>query len=313
MSSRYLSGFIKASSPKPADGTSLSGSASGFWSLLQVVRHMTRPTRRWPIPYLVPGGQTEYTTYGTYSFVPPSGVTSVSAVAIGAGGSQYATGGGGLGWKNNITVSSSSSYTVLVGRYSNSYFVSTATVNGGQGGSYGQSGVGANGGSAGSGSSDPGGGGYTGDGGGDGGGGRVVPNYGGGGGAGGYSGSGGQGGYLSSGGSGSGGGAGGGGHNRWSVGGGGGSGGTSGTNGYYGSGGGGVGIYGEGSSGSGGSAASSPNGSGTQHGGDYGGGSGNAQDQHGFGAVRIIWPPVDSRTGVATTTRAFPSTNTADI
>lgn len=98
-------------------------------------------------------GQQEYTTAGTYSWVAPAGVTSVSAVCIagGAGGVGYPSGtyamsggtGGGLGWKNSITVVPASSYTVVVGAggvgvaYSatggtggDSYFVSAGTVAG---------------------------------------------------------------------------------------------------------------------------------------------------------------------------------------
>ena len=57
-------------------------------------------------------GQQEYTTAGTYSWTAPAGVTSVCVVCVGGGGAGYSApdtsrssaGGGGLGWKNNITV-----------------------------------------------------------------------------------------------------------------------------------------------------------------------------------------------------------------
>ena len=54
-------------------------------------------------------GQQAYTTAGSYSWVAPSGVTSVSAVAIGGGGGGGSGGGaggggGGLGYKNNYSV-----------------------------------------------------------------------------------------------------------------------------------------------------------------------------------------------------------------
>lgn len=142
-------------------------------------------------------GDAEFITPGTYTWIAPSGVTSVSAVAIGGGGAGYnnwanASGAGaGLGWKNSITVSSGSSYTVQVGAGGvknggaggTSFFISTATVAGYGGGnaSSGQntSGPNANGY----------GGGYFGDGGGAGG---NATNYAGGGGAGGYSGTGGN-------------------------------------------------------------------------------------------------------------------------
>lgn len=102
-------------------------------------------------------GEQIYTTPGTYSWECPSGVTNVSVVCIGGGGSgwlqdSYAGGGGGggLGWKNNITVIPGNLYTVVVGTggsrplsYSDtncgngpgedSFFIDTFTVKGGGG------------------------------------------------------------------------------------------------------------------------------------------------------------------------------------
>ena len=67
-------------------------------------------------------GQQEYTNPGTTTWTCPSGVTSVCVVCIGAGGAGGAAwwsggggGGGGLGWKNNITVSPGTGYTIQVG------------------------------------------------------------------------------------------------------------------------------------------------------------------------------------------------------
>ena len=285
-------------------------------------------------------GQDEYTTPGTYSWTAPAGVTSVSVVCVGGGGGghQYGSysrgaGGGGLGWKNNISVTPGSSYTVVVGAGGNrsvygtgataqdggdSYFIDTSTVvgYGGTKGNYsGTPGVG---------------GGYVGDGGGNGGqGGYGYVYAGGGGGAGGYSGNGGSGylgssvNYYGSGNSGSGGGGGGGG-SCGSVD-------TAGS-------GGGVGIYGEGSNGlygagtsadghggfggSGGTDAANPStsttatnfyaGVNTNYAGSYGGGGGSSDNSlseagnGAGGAVRIIW-------GDDLITRAFPSTNTGDV
>jgi hypothetical protein len=66
-----------------------------------------------------------FTEPGTYDFVPPAGVTSVNVVAVGGGGgcAHYPNsvigtsggGGGSLSYKNNISVSSSNTYTVTVG------------------------------------------------------------------------------------------------------------------------------------------------------------------------------------------------------
>ena len=150
-------------------------------------------------------GQNQYTSPGTYSWTAPSAVTSVSAVAIGAGGAgqdQWANpggGGGGLGWKNNIPVTPGNTYTVYVGAGGTStpssgatqllggtsFFINKETVAGYGGGN--QSGAGSY--SDGPNKNGPSGGGYVGDGGGAGG---QAQSYQGGGGAGGYYGRGGN-------------------------------------------------------------------------------------------------------------------------
>lgn len=101
-------------------------------------------------------GEQSYTTPGTYNWLCPTGVTSISVVTVGGGGAgcaYFGSGGtgGGLGWKNNITVVPGQQYTVVVGSggpnlpYSvsesnivagsnaiynggNSYFIDTTTV-----------------------------------------------------------------------------------------------------------------------------------------------------------------------------------------
>lgn len=256
-------------------------------------------------------GQQAYTSAGTYSWVAPSGVTSVSVVAVGGGGGASddyggAAGGGGLGYKNNYSVTPGNSYTVAVGAGgisgkssgqsgnpgSASYFVSTCIVRGGGGGAGLKPSTGGAGGT------------YTGDGGGCGG---VGGNSaGGGGGAGGYSGNGGRGQSVTTPAAASGSGGGGGGGAG------------------YGGGGGGVGILGQGSNGAAGSGACSGNGGGggsgganglsgsgasgcNGRGGAYGGGAGSGSrvvGDGGVGAVRIIWPG---------TSRSFPSTNTGNL
>ena len=270
-------------------------------------------------------GSQSYTTAGTYSWVAPSGVTRVSVVAIGGGGTGFTGkssggGGGGLGYKNNYTVVPGNSYTVVVGAAGtvssctagdgkDSYFVSTGVVKGG-GGIRGYS------------SGSHAGGTYTGDGGGNGGNGGTYSFGGacgagsGGGGAGGYAGNGGRGGNTlfcggvcgynpnstcAKGAAGSGGGAGGGSAGsayQWSGGGGGGTGlfgqGSSGDIASAGGGGG-----NGGSSGSNGTSSSS-----TASGGAYGGGGGSVKctgvgGLGSGGAVRIVWPG---------STRTFPST-----
>jgi len=234
-------------------------------------------------------GQQAFTTPGTYDWVCPPGVTSVSVVAVGAGGAgavvagvSIGGAGGGLGYVNNLTVVPGNTYTVVVGaggvwmgaNGGDSSFNTTSVIGGG--------------GHTGSTSSSA----FTGTGGGNGGGGGYggISNDGGGGGAGGYSGAGGAGGnYGGTGASGLGGGAGGGGIANYA--------------------GGGVGLLGQGTSGLGGGISTSDNGAGGSggdnglgtYGGNYGGGGTN--EPGGSGAVRVIWPG---------NTRLFPATNTAD-
>ncbi len=255
-------------------------------------------------------GQQAYTTAGTYTWVCPAGVTSVSVVCIGGGGGDNvnACAGGGLGYKNNFSVTPGNSYAVVVGR--GGRYLAAATDSSFNGSTcIGRAPTGASGyqqNVAGT---------FVGDGGGNGGGCSAPPDsLGGSGGAGGYSGNGGNGGlYGSAGASGNGGGGGGGG------------GAFSGSTSYGSGAGGGVGIYGEGSSGAGGAAATANTnpgyggigGSGGavgdigdttffNNGGAFGGaGHGNSTTKGGGGgAVRIIWPG---------TTRTFPSTNTGDM
>jgi hypothetical protein len=281
-----------------------------------------------------PAGQQAFTTPGTFSWVAPANVTSVSVVAVGGGGggsgahdSNGGT-GGGLGWKNNISVTPGQSYTVVVGSAgigsnggsnggngNDSYFISGSTVKGG-GGSGGWTTSASYSGGLNTGGD------FVGDGGGDGGDNRASLNNNhrsGGAGAGGYSGKGGSAGSYNGDGmvepvAGGGGGGAGYGFNNGACSGGGGVGimglGTTGTNAT------GVGSYvgNPGIGGSGGSDASDTYmGSSSYYRGDAGeyggagGGSSNSAGNYGgnggVGAVRIIWGP----------SRAFPSTNTVDV
>lgn len=271
-------------------------------------------------------GQQAYTTPGTYSWVAPTGVTSVSAVVVGGGGGGSncnGAGGGALAYKNNISVTPGNSYTVVVG--AGGAGSKTSYNAGGYSGFINDSTLRANGGDR-----------FCG--------GSVVAGTGGkggrninaGGGAGGYSGPGGFTSGIGTSGSGGAGGMGGqgregtdctytcGGYSYWPS-----------------AGGGGVGILGEGASGAGGanqppggvayggcggsggatgsngSSASAGNGG---NGGAYGGGGGRGGAAYGpcftptyatgnggsgaGGAVRIIWPG---------TSRSFPSTNTGNL
>jgi len=59
-----------------------------------------------------------FTTPGPFTWVAPTGVTSVAVVAIGGGGGSgfgcYAS-GGGLGWRNGMSVTPGTSYNITVG------------------------------------------------------------------------------------------------------------------------------------------------------------------------------------------------------
>jgi hypothetical protein len=299
-------------------------------------RATTSSTFSLPVQLEAPPGGDLYQSPGTYTWTAPAGVTKVHVVAVGGGGSGAvgntgnAGAGGGLGWKNNITVVPGTGYTVVVGSGGTgrpygceegqsgqtSYFINTSTVYGGGGQGGGQSNE------SGCGSCrQAGGGGYGGDGGGNGGNGGYECNNvsgPGGGGAGGYTN---RGGYGSSSNNGSG---------EQGYGGGGGAGGNGGGGSCYdGGGGGGVGVYGEGASGGGagnpgtggyGGGGGSGGGGGGQAGGScysfagaggaYGGGGGGTNDGQsspsnprsgagGRGAVRIIWGG----------SRTFPSQN----
>lgn len=247
-------------------------------------------------------GQQAYTTAGSYTWVAPAGVTSVSLVAVGGGGGN----------------------TTYPGAGGNSSFNSTIIAFGGAAGSAG--GPGAGGGNSG------------GDGGGTGGSGGAANGGGGGaGGAAGYSGNGGAGGAGaatynngspgSAGSGGGGGGSGGGVASAWKGGGGGvgilgqgsnGAGGCGGT--YVGGGKGGsggvngnttdAGVYGGGSAlfcgggGSGGGGLVYKNNLSVTPSSSYTVVVGSSPGCGGQGAVRIIWPG---------TTRSFPSTNTGNL
>ena len=267
-------------------------------------------------------GSQSYTTPGTYSWVAPAGVTAVSVVAVGGGSSAssyFGIGGagGGLGYKNNYSVTPGNSYTVVVG--SGGYGGTSTAFTGIAGGAssfagtlYAYGGLAPTAGSAATGTST--GGSYSGGCGGGMGGGSPGPysngttagtsSYymgSGGGGAGGYSGYGGNGAGASGGAAfgsyqgasaGSGGGGGGGGGNAI----------NNSTSDYDDNGGGGVGLFGQGSNGaagitqtapyttgyaggggSGGSAGTAPaNNSTPGNGGAYGGGGGSSHGNYSF-------------------------------
>lgn len=277
--------------------------------------------------------QQAFTSPGTYSWIVPAQVTSISAVVVGGGGSlanafdtsgnrrpRAGAGGGALSWRNSISVTPGEILTVIVG--AGGPALPNIAANQGKSGTAGEASriqrnsqdlVAAGGGSPGIFNNTSGASGGTrivGDGGGSGGrggnaGSHAAASVGGSGGAGGYSGNGGQGAndtsrFISAGSPGAGGGGGGGASALTSE---------TGVTLTSGRPGGGVGIQGQGPNGVGGAVTGNgqPGGVGSPDGlasgVDFGGGGGSA-NRGGNGAVRIIWPG---------TTRQFPSTNTADV
>jgi hypothetical protein len=198
-----LPGTLAVQSSGLITGSLSSGSGTASFTIRAVSNGITVDKAfTWTWAVIVPGQALFGTNVGagTFSWTAPSGITSVSVVAVGGGSSganSWASAGGsggGLGWKNNITVVPGQSYTVKVGRGQsgsdgnnyggNSYFIDISTVAGG-GGSHATFGtseplVGTRNGY---------GGGYVGDGGGQGG---NSSSYSGGAGAGGYTGRGGN-------------------------------------------------------------------------------------------------------------------------
>ena len=80
-------------------------------------------------------GSTVFSSPGTFTFTVPPGVTSISAVAIGAGGvggqGPSAGGGGSLAYENNIAVTPGQQFTVVVGQGGAWYQMSTDIYAGG--------------------------------------------------------------------------------------------------------------------------------------------------------------------------------------
>jgi len=315
-----ITSYTATSSPGGFTGTASSGpiTVSGLSSLTSYTFTVTANNGLGPSApsaasnSILTGGANEYTSSGTYTFIVPAGITSISAVAVGAGSSGFgiiSSGtGGALRYLNNYAVTPGQAITVQVNGgdgYTSSLTASSTIILSAGLGNLNCVGTGGGNGGAGQGYSAPN---------------YIAP---GGGGAGGYSGNGGDGGiYVGAGGSGGGGGGGGSGFY---------------TTGPYiasgGGGGGGVGLYGQGASGGGGSPAggtgslnngggggssgtgggncqaTSPYGNGAGGGGGLfgGGGGGPASGGPGGGgaggAVRIVYPG---------NTRQFPSTNVSN-
>jgi hypothetical protein len=77
---------------------------------------------------VIPKGEQSYTTAGSYNFIVPDGVYSISFVVVGAGGgggggsgsnSGNGAGGGALAYRNNVAVTPGQSIAVVVGAAGN--------------------------------------------------------------------------------------------------------------------------------------------------------------------------------------------------
>jgi hypothetical protein len=153
MARRYRGGILSS-----LENIASAGNSSGFWSKTQQVKAVS--ANSWPP---LRGGQNEYTSPGVYTWIAPSGVSNVSVVCVGGGGtrgpsavtaSRSGGGGGGLAYRNNIPVVQRTRYTLVVGnsggtgQYGNdgqtSYFINTSVIGatGGQGGAGGYGGSG---------------------------------------------------------------------------------------------------------------------------------------------------------------------------
>ena len=130
MSRRYKGGVISATAPVPT-GPFQCGTAKGIWTLPQQMQ--ARAANIWPIAGNVVPGSNSYITAGTFSWVAPAGVSSVSVVVVGP---AFTGTGGALAYTNNISVTAGSSYTVRVlsesifcgAGYTRSYFINECTV-----------------------------------------------------------------------------------------------------------------------------------------------------------------------------------------
>jgi hypothetical protein len=219
----YISGVLTsvtasgASSPVGITGLT---AGSTYTFTVRAVNKYGQSIKSAPSASILAVGSQPFTTAGTYSWIAPSGVTSVSVICVGGGGggtngggtgSAYGRGGGGgeLRYKNNITVIPGTSYAVVVGDVGigGAASITSGTPvknNGTSGGSstFNSTTVRANGGTGGTSTTTyaPGGSGGTGDAGGNGGAGGTSNGFGGGGagGAGGYSAAGGAAGYNGS-------------------------------------------------------------------------------------------------------------------
>ncbi|NCX94319.1 MAG: hypothetical protein EBX40_06565, partial [Gammaproteobacteria bacterium] len=101
MSQQWPGGLIRPTPVTPT-GPYQDGTAPGVWTLDQMNYWLKQGL--WPIAGNVMPGQQSYTTPGTYTWVCPAGVTSVSVVCVGGGGAGGSdTGSGTSGGLSSFT------------------------------------------------------------------------------------------------------------------------------------------------------------------------------------------------------------------
>lgn len=138
MSIKQYPGGIITKNPTQPSGSYQCSSASGMWTLNQAANYVKQGI--WPTAGNTPPRcSASYTTAGSYTWVAPAGVTSVSVVAVGPGGrsASYGSfpsspgigggGGGALAYQNNITVVPGNSYSVVVGTPTTSTYTNVPT------------------------------------------------------------------------------------------------------------------------------------------------------------------------------------------
>ena len=132
MSIKQFPGGIITKNPTAPAGPYETSAAPGIWTLDQAMNYKKQGI--WPTAGNIAPGQQAYTTAGTYSWVAPAGISSVSVVVVGGAAGR----GGALAYKNNYTVVSGNSYSLRVQAAGGcgctaSFFNTTCTVRAGSG------------------------------------------------------------------------------------------------------------------------------------------------------------------------------------
>jgi hypothetical protein len=151
---RYAGGFVTKYGVDPTSRSS-SASASGVWHLSDITKYQASNT--WPTAGFYPAGETTYTVAGSYTFIVPEDVTTVSVVCVGPGHSSTSGGESGNTSFGSFVIAEAGGKTYNGGMtyggifYSSGTRSGTAFTGGGSGGNagYGAANYGGGGGGAG--------------------------------------------------------------------------------------------------------------------------------------------------------------------